>query len=99
MLVDSDVFPCCLTDDAFLRHPDYVQALLTCLQAIEQNKASLLADVSPALVSNAWLGLAWPGLAWPGLAWPGLAWPGLAWPGLAWPGLAWPGLAWPFAPI
>ena len=38
-------------DDAFLRQPDYVEAMITCLQAIEQNKASLLADVSPALVS------------------------------------------------
>ena len=38
-------------EDAFLRQPDYVEAMITCLQAIEQNKASLLADVSPALVS------------------------------------------------
>lgn len=37
--------------DAFLCNPKYVQALLICLNAIEHNKVTLLADINPALLT------------------------------------------------
>lgn len=43
--------PFLVSADAFLCNPKYVQALLICLNAIEHNKVTLLADIDPALVS------------------------------------------------
>ncbi|GAB1605391.1 run domain Beclin-1-interacting and cysteine-rich domain-containing protein-like isoform X1 [Argonauta hians] len=37
--------------DAFLCNPKYVQALLICLTAIEDNKVTLLADIDPSLLT------------------------------------------------
>ena len=39
------------SEEAFLRCPAYLQSMLICLQAIEQNKVALLADINPSLVN------------------------------------------------
>ena len=39
-----------VTEDAFLFSEEYFQAMCVCLQAVEENKASLLAEIDPKLV-------------------------------------------------
>ena len=38
-------------EEAFLCQKDYLQAMLICLEAVEQNKPAILAEVNPNLVS------------------------------------------------
>ena len=40
-----------IVECAFLRQSAHVQALLICVQAVEQNNPALLAEIDPALVS------------------------------------------------
>lgn len=48
----SDVVYCVFmfAVNAYLCQPDYFQALLVCLRAVEQNRPALLAEVNPELV-------------------------------------------------
>ncbi|XP_041356237.1 run domain Beclin-1-interacting and cysteine-rich domain-containing protein-like isoform X2 [Gigantopelta aegis] len=39
-------------EKAFLRCPAYLQSMIICLKAIEQNKVALLADIDPTLLSQ-----------------------------------------------
>lgn len=43
---------CYVSDGAFLRNSDFVQAMLICLRAVELNKVAVLADIDPKIVSG-----------------------------------------------
>lgn len=40
------------SEDAYLSQPQYFKVMTLCLQAVEQNKAALLADINPILVRS-----------------------------------------------
>ena len=41
-----------VSGDAYLCRPYYLRAMLQCLNAVEQNRAALLADINPILVGT-----------------------------------------------
>ncbi|XP_073995162.1 run domain Beclin-1-interacting and cysteine-rich domain-containing protein rubicon [Rhodnius prolixus] len=49
LVSDEQHLASCYTPKAFLRHPQYVEAALICLRAIEQNQLSLLTEIHPSL--------------------------------------------------